>query len=73
MALKRMDNVRIVVDDLGDTMSSFVSSASIAEGATIEREWAGRVTGASRTGSFATSGSAGFRYNCMREAAAEPW
>src|SRR2546425_7874000 len=46
MALKRMDNVGIVVDDLGGTID-FVSELGLdLEGrAMIEGEWAGRVTG----------------------------
>jgi hypothetical protein len=43
MALKRMDNVGIVVDDLGGTIDVFRERG---EGqATIEGEWAERVTG----------------------------
>ena len=46
MALKRMDNVRIVVDDLGGTIDFFRELGLELEGwATIEGEWAGRVTG----------------------------
>ena len=46
MAIKRMDNVGIVVADL-DAMIDFFSELGLAlEGrATIEGEWAGRVTG----------------------------
>src|SRR3954449_5034990 len=46
MALKRMDNVGIVVDDLGRTIDFFQELGLELEGrATIEGEWAGRVTG----------------------------
>ena len=46
MALKRMDNVGIVVDDLGETIDFFREIGLELEGrATIEGEWAGRVTG----------------------------
>jgi len=46
MALKRMANVGIVVDDLGGTIDFFRELGLELEGrATIEREWAGRVTG----------------------------
>src|ERR1700751_3864337 len=46
MALKRMDNVGIVVDDLGRTIDFFRELGLELEGrATIEGEWAGRVTG----------------------------
>ena len=46
MALKRMDNVGIVVDDLGGTIDFFRELGLELEGqATIEEEWAGRVTG----------------------------
>src|SRR6186713_2550374 len=46
MALKRMDNVGIVVDDLGGTIEFFCELGLELEGrATIEGEWAGRVTG----------------------------
>ncbi len=45
MALKRMDNVGIVVDDLGGTIDFFRELGLELEGrATIEGEWAGRVT-----------------------------
>ena len=45
MALKRMDNVGIVVDDLGATIDFFRELGLELEGqATIEGEWAGRVT-----------------------------
>ena len=48
MALKRMDNVGIVVDDLGATIDFFRELGLELEGrATIEGEWAGRVTGLS--------------------------
>jgi len=46
MALKRMDNVGIVVDDLGATIDFFLELGLELEGrAIIEGEWAGRVTG----------------------------
>ena len=46
MALKRMDNVGIVVDDLGATIDFFRELGLEFEGrATVEGEWAGRVTG----------------------------
>src|SRR5262245_30916493 len=46
MALKRMDNVGIVVDDLVATIDFFGELGLELEGrATIEGEWAGRVTG----------------------------
>ena len=46
MALKRMDNVGIVVDDLGEIIDFFRERALELEGlVTIEGEWAGRVTG----------------------------
>src|SRR5216117_1022451 len=46
MALKRMDNVGIVVDDLGGTIGFFRELGLELEGrAMIEGEWAGRVTG----------------------------
>jgi hypothetical protein len=46
MALKRMDDVGIVVDDLGGTIDSFRELGLELEGrATIEAEWAGRITG----------------------------
>ena len=46
MALKRMDNVGIVVDDLGAAIDFFRELGLDLEGrATIEGEWAGRVTG----------------------------
>lgn len=46
MALKRMDNVGIVVDDLDQTIDFFRELGLDLEGrATIEGEWAGRVTG----------------------------
>ena len=48
MALKRMDNVAIVVDDLGATIDFFRELGLDLEGrAMIEGEWAGRVTGLS--------------------------
>lgn len=46
MALKRMDNVGIVVEDLGETIEFFRELGLELEGqAMIEGEWAGRVTG----------------------------
>ena len=46
MALKRMDNMGIVVDDLDETVDFFLELGLELEGrATIEGEWAGRVTG----------------------------
>src|SRR3989442_9684000 len=46
MALKRMDNVGIVVDGLGGTIDFFRELGLELEGrTTIEGEWAGRVTG----------------------------
>lgn len=46
MALKRMDNVGIVVEDLAATIDFFRELGLELEGqATIEAEWAGRVTG----------------------------
>src|SRR5690349_21334763 len=46
MALKRMDNVGIVVEDLAATIDFFRELGLELEGrATIEGEWAGRVTG----------------------------
>jgi catechol 2,3-dioxygenase-like lactoylglutathione lyase family enzyme len=46
MALKRMDNIGIVVEDLGVTIDFFQELGLELEGrATIEGEWAGRVTG----------------------------
>src|SRR5436305_5661141 len=46
MKLKRMDNVGIVVDDLGGTIDFFQELGLELEGrATIEGAWAGRVTG----------------------------
>ena len=46
MALKRMDHVGIVVDDLGGAIDFFRELGLELEGrATIEGEWAGRVTG----------------------------
>jgi catechol 2,3-dioxygenase-like lactoylglutathione lyase family enzyme len=46
MALKRMDNVGIVVEDLEGTIEFFRELGLDLEGrATIEGEWAGRVTG----------------------------
>ena len=46
MALKRIDNVGIVVDDLSATIDFFRELGLELEGrGTIEGEWAGRVTG----------------------------
>jgi len=46
MALKRMDNVGIVVEDLSGAIDFFGELGLELEGrATIEGEWAGRVTG----------------------------
>jgi catechol 2,3-dioxygenase-like lactoylglutathione lyase family enzyme len=46
MTLKRMDNVGIVVEDLEATIAFFRELGLDLEGrATIEGEWAGRVTG----------------------------
>ena len=46
MALKRLDNVGIVVEDLGGAIDFFRELGLELEGrATIEGEWAGRVTG----------------------------
>ena len=46
MALKRMDNVGIVVDDLNAAIDFFRELGLDLEGrATIEGEWGGRVTG----------------------------
>ena len=46
MALKRMDNIGIVVEDLEATIDFFRELGLALEGrATIEGEWAGRVTG----------------------------
>src|SRR5918997_258893 len=46
MALKRMDNVGIVVESLDAAISFFAELGLALEGrATIEGEWAGRVTG----------------------------
>src|SRR5579884_3265440 len=46
MGVKRMDNVGIVVDDLSATIDFFRELGLEVEGrATIEGEWAGRVTG----------------------------
>ncbi|MFS8044415.1 VOC family protein [Rhizobium sp. BR 314] len=46
MALQRMDNVGIVVEDLGAAIDFFLELGLELEGrATIEGEWAGRVTG----------------------------
>lgn len=46
MAIERMDNVGIVVEDLDATVDFFLELGLELEGrATIEGEWAGRVTG----------------------------
>ncbi|MBZ9797916.1 VOC family protein [Mesorhizobium sp. ES1-4] len=46
MALKRMDNVGIVVEDLTEAIDFFSELGLELEGrATVEGEWAGRVTG----------------------------
>src|ERR671930_982444 len=46
MALRRMDNVGIVVDDLSTTIEFFRELGLDLEGrAVVEGEWAGRVTG----------------------------
>lgn len=46
MAIKRMDNVGIVVDDLDETIAFFAELGLELEGrATVEGEWAGRITG----------------------------
>src|SRR3954468_2642450 len=46
MTVKRMDNVGIVVENLDDAISFFAELGLKLEGrATIEGEWAGRVTG----------------------------
>jgi len=46
MALKRMDNVGIVVENLGEAIDFFSELGLELEGrAMIEGEWAGRVTG----------------------------
>jgi catechol 2,3-dioxygenase-like lactoylglutathione lyase family enzyme len=46
MAVKRMNNMGIVVEDLDATVDFFVDLGLELEGrATIEGEWAGRVTG----------------------------
>ena len=46
MTVKRMDNVGIVVESLEDAVSFFTELGLKLEGkATIEGEWAGRVTG----------------------------
>ena len=46
MTVQRMDNVGIVVDDLPATIAFFRELGLELEGqATIEGEWAGRVTG----------------------------
>jgi catechol 2,3-dioxygenase-like lactoylglutathione lyase family enzyme len=46
MAIKRMDNVGIVVEDLGETIDFFLELGLELEGrGTIDGEWAGRVTG----------------------------
>jgi len=46
MAIKRMDNVGIVVEDLGRAIRFFEALGLTLEGrAMVEGEWAGRVTG----------------------------
>lgn len=46
MAIKRMDNMGIVVEDLGAVIEFFLELGLELEGrATIDGEWAGRVTG----------------------------
>ena len=46
MAIQRMDNVGIVVESLDDAVSFFTELGLKLEGrATVEGEWAGRVTG----------------------------
>jgi catechol 2,3-dioxygenase-like lactoylglutathione lyase family enzyme len=46
MAVKRMDNMGVVVDDLEETIEFFRELGLELEGrATVEGEWAGRVTG----------------------------
>lgn len=46
MAIKRMDNMGIVVEDLGETIDFFLELGLELEGrGTIDGEWAGRVTG----------------------------
>lgn len=46
MAVKRMDNVGIVVEDLGSAIAFFTELGLILEGRMpIDGEWAGRVTG----------------------------
>jgi catechol 2,3-dioxygenase-like lactoylglutathione lyase family enzyme len=46
MALKRMDNIGIVVEDLGGAIDFFRElGLELEDRATIEGEWAGRVTG----------------------------
>ena len=46
MALKRMDNIGIVVEDLDRTIVFFVELGLVLEQrSTIEEGWAGRVTG----------------------------
>jgi catechol 2,3-dioxygenase-like lactoylglutathione lyase family enzyme len=46
MAVKRMDNVGIVVEDLGATIAFFRELGLELEGqGSVEGEWAGRVTG----------------------------
>ncbi len=46
VALKRMDNIGVVVEDLGGAIDFFRELGLELEGrATIEGEWAGRVTG----------------------------
>ncbi len=48
MAVKRMDNIGIVVEDLDATVDFFVELGLELEGrAAIEGEWAGRVSATS--------------------------
>jgi catechol 2,3-dioxygenase-like lactoylglutathione lyase family enzyme len=48
MAIKRLDNIGIVVEDLAETVEFFQELGLELEGrTTIEGEWAGRVTGLS--------------------------
>jgi catechol 2,3-dioxygenase-like lactoylglutathione lyase family enzyme len=49
MTVKRMDNVGIVVEDLAGAIAFFIELGLELEGrATIDGEWAGRVTGLSQ-------------------------
>ena len=79
MALKRMDNVGIVVDDLAATIEFFRELGLELEGrATIEGEWAGRVTGLgdqrvvsikTRIGSATSAGPKGFSSDSPKNSA----